>query len=751
MSYSIVQSSVFPPTTSSVTAFYQATNDRTFNIRISVANATTGATLVGSTVLTPGQYTDGFAESTGLSSNTTYSIVMTIRRASNFEELGTRTVNITTASAPSGATVPNVLGLSQASATNSIQNAGLIVGGVEFVDVNTPNLPENGTVISQSPSGGASVALGSAVNIMIQRYVEPPPASTTVPNVIGQAQSTAVSNIQNAGLVASVSTTSSGATSGNNGTVASQSPSGGSSVSQGSTVSITVFSYTPPSVTVPNVIGQSQSSATSTLQNSGFGVSVNTTTSGATSGNNGTVASQSPGGGTSAAQGSTVTITVFNFVAPTGTVPNVVGQSESAATSAIQNAGFGVSSSTTTSGATSGNNGTVASQSPAGNTTANLGSTVSIVVYNFIPPTATVPNVVGQSQATATSNLQSAGFSVSVNTTSSGANSSNNGTVASQSPAGGTSANSGSTVTITVFTFNPPVWTDNVIVNTFAVGTAYSDSVSATNSPSYTISSGSLPAGISINSVTGAITGTPTTAGIYSFTIRAANSDGAVTVTYSGTVTAVPSWSDQTLADFLQGRPYSDGVIALNSPTYSITAGALPTGISLNSSTGAVTGTPTGTGAYSFTITATNIYGSITATFSGNIRLVPNWIDNQIGSFINGVAYSDSVQASNSPTYAVSAGTLPAGISLASATGILSGTPTDPVNTAFAFTITATNTDGSISQAFSGTIQPDLGGNLKVFIDGIWSDKEVYAYDGTTWVRGIVYIYSGTAWAKSVF
>jgi hypothetical protein len=88
---------------------------------------------------------------------------------------------------------------------------------------------------------------------------------------------------------------------------------------------------------------------------------------------------------------------------------------------------------------------------------------------------------------------------------------------------------------------------------------------------------------------------------------------------------------------------------------------------------------------------------------------------------------------------------------LTSSTGVLSGTPTGTVGTSFSFTITATNADGSIAQAFSGTIQPDLGGNLKLFADGQWSDKEVYTYDGTSWVRGTVFIYNGTAWSKSVF
>jgi hypothetical protein len=87
---------------------------------------------------------------------------------------------------------------------------------------------------------------------------------------------------------------------------------------------------------------------------------------------------------------------------------------------------------------------------------------------------------------------------------------------------------------------NPPSWSDNTLAG-FVATVAYSDGVSATNSPTYSVSAGSLPAGISLNTSTGAVTGTPTTAGSYSFTLRAANGDGAVTQAFSGTVAAAPS------------------------------------------------------------------------------------------------------------------------------------------------------------------------------------------------------------------
>lgn len=174
----------------------------------------------------------------------------------------------------------------------------------------------------------------------------------------------------------------------------------------------------------------------------------------------------------------------------------------------------------------------------------------------------------------------------------------------------------------------PPSWTDNTLGG-FQVSVAYSDGVAATNmsySGSYSVSSGSLPTSISLNTSTGAVTGTPTVAGAYSFTITATNSYNSVSQAFSGSVAAAPtyppSWSDSSLAAFVIGQAYSDGVSATNmsySGAYSVSSGSLPAGISLNTSTGAVTGTPTTNTNYSFTLMATNTYGSVSQSFNGTI------------------------------------------------------------------------------------------------------------------------------------
>jgi len=81
---------------------------------------------------------------------------------------------------------------------------------------------------------------------------------------------------------------------------------------------------------------------------------------------------------------------------------------------------------------------------------------------------------------------------------------------------------------------------------------------------------------------------------------------------------AVPSWTDSTLARPRLNTVYSDSVSAygLPAPTYSISSGSLPAGLTLNSTTGAITGTPTNTEQYTFQIRASNIVGSQTATYT---------------------------------------------------------------------------------------------------------------------------------------
>jgi hypothetical protein len=166
-----------------------------------------------------------------------------------------------------------------------------------------------------------------------------------------------------------------------------------------------------------------------------------------------------------------------------------------------------------------------------------------------------------------------------------------------------------------------PVFT-NISVPDGIVGSAYSGNVTASNTTSYSVISGSLPGGISLNGSNGNLSGTPTTAGTFTFNIRATGAGGTadtgnIIVSIAADVVA-PAWTDNTLSgDLRVGIAYSDGVQASGtSPTYSVSVGSLPPGLTLNTSTGAVTGTPTAQGSYSFTLRAQNSAGNVTQAFT---------------------------------------------------------------------------------------------------------------------------------------
>jgi hypothetical protein len=165
-----------------------------------------------------------------------------------------------------------------------------------------------------------------------------------------------------------------------------------------------------------------------------------------------------------------------------------------------------------------------------------------------------VPNVSGMNTSQASSTLQAVGLSLgSGSSTSDGANSGNDGLISYTSPSAGSEVEIGSSINYVRYSYspppsNPPVWTDSSISNSFQAGTAYSDSVSATNGASYTWEQvGSVypywPDGVTINNSTGVISGTPITAGqSYSFRIAAYNSGGTIySSTYTGTVAAASS------------------------------------------------------------------------------------------------------------------------------------------------------------------------------------------------------------------
>jgi hypothetical protein len=242
------------------------------------------------------------------------------------------------------------------------------------------------------------------------------------------------------------------------------------------------------------------------------------------------------------------------------------------------------------------------------------------------------------------------------------------------------------------------------------IGSSFSHQVTATNSPT-SFSATGLPSGLSINGTSGLISGTvlsSATAGVYSVAIKATNAGGTGSQTFSLTLTSpvppAPVISSPTSSSNVRGSSFSYQITATNTPT-SYSASGLPSGLSINTSTGLISGTVSSSlsaGIYSVTITATNAGGSSTKTLLLTLSLpaLPLPIITSVSSIrvVLGVTVSHQVVGTNSPTLYLAVG-LPAGISLNSSNGILSGAALTTVSPGlYVATITVANSSGIATQ-----------------------------------------------------
>jgi hypothetical protein len=183
----------------------------------------------------------------------------------------------------------------------------------------------------------------------------------------------------------------------------------------------------------------------------------------------------------------------------------------------------------------------------------------------------------------------------------------------------------------------------------------------------YSITAGALPVGISL-STAGVLSGSATAAGSYSFTVKSTDASlGSKSQAYSINVAQADiTISPATLPNPALGVAYSLTFLSVGGTapySYTLTAGALPSGISLNG-TGILSGTATATGSYTFTVKSTDAFSSnksvsYTIVISApTIALTPATLPN--GAV--GVAYSQSLTASGGTapyTYSLTGGTLP--------------------------------------------------------------------------------------------
>jgi len=261
-------------------------------------------------------------------------------------------------------------------------------------------------------------------------------------------------------------------------------------------------------------------------------------------------------------------------------------------------------------------------------------------------------------------------------------------------------------------------------------GTAYAGETMAatggTGSYSWTwaAASGSLPAGLALNSSTGAISGTPTASGTYSIVVKATDTaSNTASTTFSLTVYAPLSITTTTLPGGTANTAYTSTTLAATGGTGTYTwswaaagSSTLPSNMTF-STAGVLAGTPAAEGNYSVVITVKDTTLNVTssATLTIAIAYAPLSITTTtlpVGSV--GTAYTSTQFAatggSNSYTWswaAASGSLLPANIGL-STSGVLSGTPSAVGS--YLVQVTATDATASLSKTVTFTINIDSAG-----------------------------------------
>lgn len=305
-----------------------------------------------------------------------------------------------------------------------------------------------------------------------------------------------------------------------------------------------------------------------------------------------------------------------------------------------------------------------------------------------------------------------------------------------------------SPATVTVTVSPPPAMSLSPASGTSLsgqAGTAFTRTFTASGgsgSFSYSLS-GALPNGLSFDGSTGVLSGTPTQANTYPITVTAVDTstgNGPLSITYNySLMTTAPSIiiAPTTLSALTKGVAITPVQLTASggaSPSYTYSATGVPTGLTLSSG-GLLSGTPTVSGAYSITVTATDGY-SFTGSRSYNGTIDP------------GVPVAGSVSANASYNNGAVTTTIPANLSGGTATSLTPGaaahgtvtangvtgfiyTPTVGYNGSDTFTYTASNAAGGSNTATvtitvaapSYSVAPTSGGTLNATVGVSYSQS----------------------------
>jgi Putative Ig domain len=235
---------------------------------------------------------------------------------------------------------------------------------------------------------------------------------------------------------------------------------------------------------------------------------------------------------------------------------------------------------------------------------------------------------------------------------------------------------------------------------TASVGASYTLAISSTVAKlpaTYTSTGSALPAGLSVSSSTGAITGTPAAAGTFAgIVVTVTDNAGSMASTSAFTITVkagptitTPTTGLTTSTGYNYSLPIASTVA--NGPgAYASTGSVLPAGLSVNSSTGTISGTPTAAGTFAgIVVTVTDNAGAATSTnaFTITVSTAPT---------ISGISPA-SIKKTKTVAFTITGTGFAAGATVACTGSVTTATPTSISATQIVVNLTAPNNTGSFT------------------------------------------------------